>query len=507
MFQESFSGLDKDLHLHFERGHADVHLVGVDETYLRVQGEGESADYAAQWRDGTLTMNLDDDCIFYVPRKLNVRVSGQFDDVRVTELAGNLTLEGSMGDVVINAATGQVQVGAVPGNLKANELGALTVNAPISGDAHIVGVGGSVQLQDVMGDLQISDVGAVNVANSVSGSARINAVRGDVNVPNVMGDLVVSDAAALSAGAVNGDLRASDLTGNVNVGSVSGDAKLQGIAGNVSLSGVGGDARLVEISGSVSSVTAGGDLIIDTRFGFAPAGAYRFEAGGDLVLTLPANTAAKLVATAGGNVVSKIGGDKQVRARHGGVWQAEMGEGGPAVNLQAGGDVKIKTQGEGNVEFRKEIIEDEMQRAKEEVRRAKEELKRIKHELRDHSRRLHDEVQRDVHVNIEREVRHGLRGLRGLHRHFDVHMSEPPEPPVPPRPPKAPKPPQAPNFSFSFGFGKRRDQSAERPAPVSTPTPKQGPSDEERMTILKMLSEKRISAEQAETLLKALGEE
>ena len=84
MFQESFSGLDKDVHLHFERGHADVHLIGVDETYLRVLGEGEASDYNAQWQSGTLTMNLDEDCRFFIPRNLNVHVSGELGDLRVS---------------------------------------------------------------------------------------------------------------------------------------------------------------------------------------------------------------------------------------------------------------------------------------------------------------------------------------------------------------------------------------------------------------------------------------
>jgi hypothetical protein len=335
----------------------------------------------------------------------------------------------------------------------------------------------------------------VNVSDNINGSARISSVRGTVNLSSVAGDLVVSGAEALNVGSVGSDFRASGITGNINVGGVGGDAKLQGVAGAVNVSGVGGNARLVNVSGSVSSLSAGGDLVLETHHGFSPEHDYSFSAGGDLVLTLPEGATAKINASAGGEIISKLGGEKRVHAGHG-AWQAEIGEGGPTVKLSAGGDIKIKAQREGNVEFHKEIIEEEMRRAKDEVRRAKDELKRVKHEMREHQHRLRDEIKRNVHVNINRELRHGLRGLR---RHFDVHVPEPPEPPRPPKPPKAP------SFSFSFGFGKQREPSKEQPA--AAPKPKQGPSEEERMTILKMLAEKRITAEQAEMLLGALGEE
>ncbi|MFN3741642.1 MAG: SHOCT-like domain-containing protein, partial [Anaerolineales bacterium] len=60
--------------------------------------------------------------------------------------------------------------------------------------------------------------------------------------------------------------------------------------------------------------------------------------------------------------------------------------------------------------------------------------------------------------------------------------------------------------SFSFSFG-RRARAAEPQTATTTGTSRSAPLDEERLTILRMLQEKKINAEEAEQLLQALGEE
>ena len=76
----------------------------------------------------------------------------------------------------------------------------------------------------------------------------------------------------------------------------------------------------------------------------------------------------------------------------------------------------------------------------------------------------------------------------------------PPEPPTPPEPPMAPVRPQAPEAPVA----PRAPFATARP--VSAPAPRQEPvSSEERMAILRMLEQKKITAEQAAQLLAAMG--
>src|SRR5690242_11071857 len=99
MFQQSYSvGGQEEIRLRFEHGGGDVHLLGTDETYLRMQGEGEEREYKAEWQNGTLTMNLHEDVAFFVPRNMHVRISGNFGDLDASGLARSLNVEGGQGD-------------------------------------------------------------------------------------------------------------------------------------------------------------------------------------------------------------------------------------------------------------------------------------------------------------------------------------------------------------------------------------------------------------------------
>ncbi|MBI3733695.1 MAG: hypothetical protein HY259_09615, partial [Chloroflexi bacterium] len=355
MFQQSYPIAGPDLILNFEHGGGDLHLHGSDESYLRIQGEGEPNDYKAQWQNGVLTMRLHEDCVFFVPRKLNLRVSGRFGDLDVNELAGNLVISGG-NDVMINTATGNVEIGSVSGDLKATELGALKVSDRIAGDAIIASVAGAVQLETVSGDLIVNDAQSLSVAQDIHGSAKISNVGSPVQLGEVMGDLTVRDIhGGVTAREVKGSLKAVDIDGDLTIAEVAGEAKIHSVAGSVVIHNVAGDARLEDIEGFVHSFEAGGDLHITPNL--TGGEAYEFKAGGDLVILIDESTPAKFQCAAGGEVISRLSG---YAVRKAGSWTHEIGEGGPTVRLEAGGDVKIKPQEEGNVEFRVEINQEEM---------------------------------------------------------------------------------------------------------------------------------------------------
>jgi hypothetical protein len=504
MFQQSFSvGGQSDLTLQIEHGGGDLHLLGSDETYVRVQGEGDAADYDTNYQNGTLTLSLLGDCVFFVPRRLNLSVRGRFGNLRAGDLSGALDIDGGLGDVVISGATGSVRLALVMGDLRASELGSLTLSGVVHGDAVVTSVAGAVRLAEVSGDLHVSEAGSLESTGDIAGSAKVVGIREAALLRSVAGDLIVRGAQNLTAGTVHGDLRASDIAADLSVDGVNGDVNIKSVSGNCSITRSGGDAQLSQIGGRLSSFSAGGDLHLQGALG--GEGTLEFNAGGDLVLKLPPDTSAQFECTAGGDIINRFSGEKS-RSGHG-VWKGNIGYGGPLVKCHAGGDIMLKPEEGGDVEIRFEINKEEMRHAQEEVKRAKEQLKRIKHEVRDQLRIHKEEIHRTVHD-----------GLRGFNMGPDFENGpdfetgprgfRPPRPPRPSRTPRAPRAPHTPGesgFSFDFGpfmRGFRFGQGGKsQPA-----TAKRGPSDEERMTILKMLEEKRITPEQAELLLNALGE-
>ena len=368
---------------------------------------------------------------------------------------------------------------------------------------------GAVQLAGVSGDLHVSEAGSLESTADVSGTAKVVVIREFARLADIAGDLIVRSAQGVTAGTVHGDLRASDIAGDLSIAGVNGDVKVKQVGGSCSIAHAGGDAQLSRIGGSLSSFSAGGDLHLQGALPAAPGGRLDFVAGGDLVLRLPPATAARFECTAGGDVVNRFNGEKS-RSGHG-QWKGSIGTGGPLVKCTAGGDIRLKPEEGGDVEIRFEINKEEMRQAQEEVRRAREEVKRIKREVRDQVHIHKDEIRRTIDESM-RGFGEGFGPGADFERAF--RGQRPPRPPRPPRAPRAPRGPQPPtppgagsDFPFNVGGFMRRFQFGSGGDWPAAPVTRKGPSDEERMTILKMLEEKRITPEQAELLLNALGEE
>jgi exonuclease VII large subunit len=109
-------------------------------------------------------------------------------------------------------------------------------------------------------------------------------------------------------------------------------------------------------------------------------------------------------------------------------------------------------------------------RAQEKMQRAQERIQRKMEQL-----------ERKAEQKAMKAERRAESAARRERRSWGFEWHTPPTPPTPPMPPSRPVPPGAPGFA-----------------------PSAGASDEERLLILKMLADQKITAEEAEQLLSAL---
>ena len=346
----------------------------------------------------------------------------------------------------------------------------------------IAKVNGELHAQDLDGDLEVGVVRGDLVLRELSGAARLEQVDGSLRADGVArlqlagpcrGDLRFSDGGALEAEEVAGDLRlngvekvnvekvhgdcwAERVLGDLEVGRIDGDARLDDVTGAVRLEAVSGDLRANALIGGLSAPVVHGDAHLLGDFG--PAQSYTLSADGDAAVRLPANADLKLQVRANGRVRSDI----QLRPSPDGtpVFTAVLGSGGGRLSVTARGDVRISQAGSD--------------------RRASASTGN----WTDMGEQIRQQVTASLAaagINPETgEINfspfgpgRGAKGARG----------RAPEPPPPPR-----------QGSGSAGAGRQ----------ASGP---QGPTAEEQMLILKMVEAGTISAEEAETLLKALGPE
>lgn len=172
----------------------------------------------------------------------------------------------------------------------------------------------------------------------------VDRVSGDAAVEGLVGTLVIQS--------VGGDVSLK-LVAAVNIQTVGGDLALTQVAGDVRINRVGGDLTGEDVMGGLAADVVGGDVVVNGVAGACSASvggdlilrltavqACKVHAGGDIILHLPENANAHLNVKSGGNDIQLQLGGQVQSLRQPRLDQA-IGSGGVEISLLAGGDVRI----------------------------------------------------------------------------------------------------------------------------------------------------------------------
>lgn len=172
---------------------------------------------------------------------------------------------------------------------------------------------------------------------SVGGDAVIKRINNHIELSSVAGDLIISDVSAASVGSIGGDLIAKRVQGDLKAENTGGDALIENIVGQIGLLSVGRDIVLSDVGGGIEAI-AGREGTID--FNPVPWQAYQITVGGNLSASMPEESNADLVIKSGTNDISLTIGELEIKSKDNELTQ-QLGEGGPAVMLSAGGKVFV----------------------------------------------------------------------------------------------------------------------------------------------------------------------
>ena len=466
-------------HLIIEQMHGNLVLRTWEEQSISVSGTSDAYRFHQEGDEITLT---------------------NIEDARVLVPSGaSVTLGDVHGNVHVAGPRGQLKIHQVHGNLRADEVGECHISKvggdfalrDVEGSLTVGVVGGNFSVADVRGDMQMEQCSGNCTARDIAGAVTLDKVRGNLNLHNI-------DRATV--GKVHGNLAANDVHGDLQVEKVGGNVTVTDIQGNLEIERVGGDLRVREITGALNA-TVGGNATLNLFELATPQ--VVVDAGGDIRCRVPVALQAEVALQAGGVLLIK----NLPVSIPSGTRQAEftVGHGEGRLELTAGsnlyliasdsdemGDMYFEFQGhqefaERASEFAQQLAEQvEVQvevmtrqlnerlaqldnsdviaaKVQEKVQSA---MRRAEEKIAEAMRRAERQSERQAERQAMREERRGVRFTSPIPR-------VPPVPPVPPTPPK----------------------------------PKRNPvSAEERMLILRMLEEGKISVEQAEKLIAAMGE-
>jgi len=339
---------------------------------------------------------------------------------------------------------------------------------------------GQPYLVRAAGDARVMAPAAVPVSvQTVGGDASITGLAADCDIQSVGGDLSLRDTGALHVGAVGGDARIKRVTGHVTVETVGSDVTIRDVEGAVTVSRVGADLYLRGVEGDCIVEQAGADLVLNLNF--APGREYRFSAGGDILcrihpdthvtFDLPADTALQLDVEA--EIIEREDApDRQTII---------LGDGSARVHIGAANRLRLVGEEEDYMVNFSAQLEDELEaRLSHLEARLSQQLEGMDERIQATTIRFASQAERMA----ERAQREALRAAERVRRTMEQWDDT--------KPKRARKAKRA-------GFVLEGLETRPTPPPRHDPV-----TEEERLMILKMVQDGKITIEEAERLLAAL---
>lgn len=325
-------------------------------------------------------------------------------------------------------------------------------------------------------------------ASQVHGNLRVRGVDGPVAVQRVDGDTTLKEVGPTTITSAHGNLRARAVQGDLSLDRLDGDLSVRGVDGLLLARQVHGSLTASYVEGGLQADIAG-DCTLKTEF--TPGCEYKVKANGSTTLKFPAHTSARFDVTAHGNINHRVDWS-EIDTMTESALVARVGEAGAeaaTVVVEADGDVNLRGGAEDKAFVFSWTIDDDMDlelesMAEELERNIEVHMARMEAKLKDID---HEAIRRKAEKAAE-QVR--LKALRAAERsRLKAERAErrwerlSPSPPRPPRPPRAP----------------RRGRVSSPPPPPAPPV-----TADERMMVLRMVQDGKISPDEAARLLEAM---
>jgi hypothetical protein len=293
----------------------------------------------------------------------------------------------------------------------------------------------------------------------INGDSSIRGVVGGIQLGEVTGDLSVRDVNNIMIDTVHGDFSLRGAKGNLAIKKSKRDVSIRDVLGNVSLDSVTDDVALRDVKGNVS-VNVAEDIVL--YLNPQSGNAYAVNAGDDILLVMPPKANATLTLSADKIDVDWEGVEQDPDATSRVI---TLGDGSAMMTLSAGGDIRVSDRSDAG-----DSAEDfgNFAGVGMDWSGFGERISRRVEQATERAQRKIDEATRRIENRARDAERRGRR------------------------------------FKGALEIGRWKWDITGSSTKSGSMPHKSGVSDEERLVILKMLQEKKITAEEAEKLLASL---
>ena len=346
-------------------------------------------------------------------------------------------------------------------------------------------------------------------AGKIDGDAVFKSVEGEISIERVAGNLTFRSVGEVNIGVANSNLTAKNVDGNLHLISCDGNVVVRDIKGDFMVQkSVSGNLSLKEIDGATKAQAQGN---VTVELDPSPESANEIRADGNLICRLPTDASVKVSIPSGDNVRVKIP-DVEVPSQIETPFDLVLGEGDASLTLGASGTVilssrppdwnmstfEVDTEAEfeemaetlneeisAQIEAQMEMMEEELQIQLDNIS-ASLDLAGLSPEKADriaqHTKQATERASQRAQEKIRRAQEKMDRKLEAARRRAEMKARA------------------------AERAARDRRRRPEPPTWVTSPTkPVSEPvSDEERLMILQLLEQGKVTTDEAEQLLAAL---
>lgn len=195
--------------------------------------------------------------------------------LNIVYISGDLVLEGSSTDELVISGDGAQVERVAEGQLRLECDTDCHVRVPRAVSVRVETVGGDLRATDLVSGLTVEQCHADLVVRTLSASLQIQSVAADARIAEVQGDVQI--------GAVGGDLTLRHINGAIYVEQVGADLDVKHVSGACAVRSVGADACLKDVRGALKIEQVSGDAVLTDVLENCTVD----RIGSDLVLDVP----------------------------------------------------------------------------------------------------------------------------------------------------------------------------------------------------------------------------
>ena len=183
--------------------------------------------------------------------------------------------------------------------------------------------------------------GAILDNVTISGSGTIRSVEGAINIEKAYGNLTLRSIGPSKLGVVHGNLVVKNISGELRLNTVKGNANVKDVQGDFIVEDtISGNLKVSDVDNNASASAKGNATIyLDP----APGHSYSFNAKGNLSCFIPSDASSEVEISKAAKISLKIP-DIETPSPLKAPYSFSLGDGDAELNLSAGGNVYLRGQ-------------------------------------------------------------------------------------------------------------------------------------------------------------------